>query len=213
MKTKVALLACLLAVAGISTASFADSITTDTLVSSSKGDLGGVSGFTFTATLDTLSSGKFTLDFLVQNTTSNLGGTLSAFTLSLLGGGNASIHVDSTNSSLYGWSETDNASFSNGNNSSGCSTSGGSGGWLCAAGPSLNIGPGGSADFKFAGTYQGGVYDPFDLKALGSVGNSKLAVSSYMTPASVPEPSSMLLFASGLSGAAFLRRKRKCSGR
>jgi hypothetical protein len=213
VKKKIVLIACLLTVAGISTAAFGDSITyKDTLVSSSKGDWGGVAGFTFTGTLVTDSSGNFTLDFLVQNTTSNLGGTLSSFTLSLLNGGNGSIRVDSTNASLFGWSETDNASFSNGNNSSGCSATNGSGGWLCAAGPSLNIGPGGSVDFTFAGTYQGGVYDPFDLKALGSVGASKLAVSTYMTPASVPEPSSMLLLTSGLSGAAFLRRKNKSRG-
>ncbi len=186
---------------------FADTIK-DTLVTSSNGDLGGVAGFTFTATLTTNSNNTFTLDFLVQNT-SQLGGTLSAFTISLLGGGNASIDVDPTKSTLNGWNETDNASLGLGNNNSTCSTSGGSGGWICASGTSLNIAPGKSVDFVFNGTYQGSVSNPFDLKALGSIGESKLAVSSYMSTSHVPEPSSMLLLASGLSGVAVIGRFRK----
>jgi len=201
---KARFLICVLAVAAISGVCCADTIT-DTLVTSSKGDWGGVAGFTFTATLTTNPDHTFSLDFLVQNT-SQLGGTLSAFTLSLLGGGNASIDVDPTKSTLNGWNETDNATFGNGNNSSGCSTSSGSGGWLCASGSSVNIGPGKSLDFVFNGTYQGSVSDPFDLKALGSIGETKLAVSTYMSSSRVPEPSSMLLLASGLSGIAMIGR-------
>ena len=204
---KARLFACLLAVAAMSGVCVADTIT-DTLVTSSKGDWGGVAGFTFTATLTTNPNNTFSLDFLIQNT-SQLGGSLSAFTLSLLGGGNASIDVDPTKSTLNGWNETDNATFGNGNNSSGCSTSNGSGGWLCASGSSLNIGPGKSVDFVFNGTYQGSVYNPFDLKALGSIGETKLAVSTYMSPSGVPEPSSMLLLASGLSGIAVMGRFKK----
>jgi len=200
---KARFLICVLAVAAISGVCCADTIT-DTLVTSSKGDWGGVAGFTFTATLTTNPDHTFSLDFLVQNT-SQLGGTLSAFTLSLLGGGNASIDVDPTKSTLNGWNETDNATFGNGNNSSGCSTSSGSGGWLCASGSSVNIGPGKSLDFVFNGTYQGSVSNPFDLKALGSIGETKLAVSTYMA-SGVPEPSSMLLLASGLSGIAMIGR-------
>ena len=187
---------------------FADPIT-DTLVTSSKADLGGVAGFTFTATLTAGPNNSFSLDFLVQNT-SSLAGTLNDFTLSLLGGGNASIDVTNSNlASFSGWAETDNATISGSNNNSGCNTSTGSGGWLCAMGPTLNLGAGKSLDFKFSGIYSGSVYNPFDLKADGSIGGTKLMVSSYMTSASVPEPSSMLLLFAGLSGVALLRPLKK----
>lgn len=202
---KLRVLGCILAVATMSAVCFADPIT-DTLVTSSKGDWGGVAGFTFTATLTTGPNNTFSLDFLVQNT-SNLGGTLNDFTLSLLGGGNASLDVTKSNLATFaGWSETDNATISGSNNNSGCNASNGSGGWLCAMGPTLNIGPGKSVDFTFSGTYSGAITNPFDLKADGSIGETKLMVSTYMTPSSsVPEPSSMLLLFGGLSGVALLR--------
>jgi PEP-CTERM motif-containing protein len=211
---KLRVVTCVLAVVAMSAVCFADPIT-DTLITSSKGDWGGVAGFTFTATLTTGPNNSFSLDFVVQNT-SNLGGTLSDFTVSLMGGGNASIDADPTKSTLnglllsqYGWSETDNGTISGSNNSTGCATSNGSGGWLCANGTTLNLAPGKSLDFKFSGTYQGSFYNPFDLKAEGSIGETKLMVSTYMTPSSVPEPSSMLLLLGGLFGVALLRPLKK----
>jgi hypothetical protein len=200
----------LLAVAALGSACFASPIT-DTLVTSSNGDLGGVAGFTFTATLTTGPNNTFSLDFLVQDT-SSLGGSLNDFTISLLGGGNATIDVTNSNlASFSGWAETDNATISGSNNNSGCKTSNGSGGWLCAMGPTLNIGPGKSVDFTFSGTYTGAVYNPFDLKAEGSIGETKLMVSSYMTPSSssVPEPSAVLLLFGGLGAASLLRPLHK----
>lgn len=201
---KLRVLACAFAVATLCSACFADQIT-DTLVTSSNGNWGGVPGFTFTATLTTNPGNTFSVDFLVQNT-SNLGGTLNDFTISLLGGGNASIDVTKSNlAGFAGWAETDNATISGSNNNSGCNVSNGSGGWLCAMGPTLNIGPGKSLDFTFSGTYSGAVYNPFDLKADGSIGGTKMMVSTYMTSSSVPEPSSMILLVSGFSGIALLR--------
>jgi hypothetical protein len=212
---KVQFVACLFALAAMSTACFADSIPSETLVTSSNSNDGGFAGMTFTANLSTSSSNgvnSFALDLIVQNT-SGTPEYLNDFTLSLLGGGNSSnISItltspeDSSLSSI-GWTQAANAKINNGNNTTGCITGGsGYGGWVCAYGSTPLAITSGGYDFHFAGTYQGTVMTPFDLMANGSINGNKIGVSDYM---SVPEPSSMLLMGGGLSGVALLRRLKK----
>ena len=199
---QVRLTACVFALVLMATACFADSHSWEQLITSQ--NVGGFAGVTFTAIFDDTSSGTFTLDFQVTDT-SNTSATLNEFTISLLGGGsNSSINVlgPSTlpNST---WSELDNAKINN-SGGSGCTVQTGFGGWLCASGTTpLTLMPNGSFDFMFSGTYTGTMTTPFDLMANGLIGTNKYAVSDNMV---APEPSSMLFLGLGLSGAAFLRR-------
>lgn len=219
-----------LCLAMLSATSFADTITTytETLVtSSSNGDLGGVNGLTFNVTLNANSTTQqFTLDFqAVTDNTVSTNSDLYGFTLNLLGGGSTpsisgsldSFLVNGTPGTLpAGWSELDNAKINNSVSGTSCKSQNGFGGWLCESdnsGSPLVLAGGTTYDFNFSGTYSGTVTTPFDLMADGQINGTHFGVSDNMTatgsrPPSVPEPGSMLLFGTSLSGGAMLLRKR-----
>lgn len=219
-----------LCLAMLSATAFADTITTytETLVTtSSNGDLGGVNGLTFNATLNADSTTQqFTLDFqAITDNTVSTNSDLYGFTLNLLGGGsNPSISatlnsflINGTPGALPGtWKELDDAKINNSVNGTSCKSNNGFGGWLCESdnsGTPLVLAGGTTYDFNFSGSYSGTVTTPFDLMADGVINGTHFGVSDTMTaggsqPPSVPEPGSMLLFGSSLSGGAMLLRKR-----
>jgi hypothetical protein len=199
----------LFVLAVMSTVCFADSIPSEQL-KTGPGDLGGVAGLQFTVNVATTGSNGFTMDLNVLNITGTGGlqaatANLLDFSINLLGGGNTPI-TTSKFTGPTGWTEVDGGIAGVGNQPPGCSGGGGAASWLCAyaTGSPLTLGAGQSFDFIFTGTYSGTITSPFDLKASGDIGGTKLAVSS--SGFQVPEPSAVLFLGSGLSGLALLRR-------
>lgn len=204
---------------------FGGTIETGTLALAT--NLNSTTTFTFNTTNDT-----FSLDFSITNTGTTTA-DINSFALQLLGGSAAGVNVTSSNiASFPTWEFFDNQKINN-NGTTGC-TGNSHPGWLCAddngnVSPqnptpvNILVGAGNHVDFTFSGTFtgtpeDGSTQNPLELMANGltNIGdsNSKWAVSAgtsvtTTTTTTTPEPGSLLLFGTGLSGlAAFLRKQK-----
>lgn len=183
-----------------------------------------VGGIDFTADLNAdTTTHTYTLTFSGSNTLTTAA-TLNTFALQIFGTGSSADFTIGSGTPVANWTFIDGAKINN-SGSLGCPTSSpGTAGWFCGtantSADALSLSGLGSFSWSFSGTFADSAYplSQLDLQANGLTGinadgsgGSKWAVSQGMnSPASVPEPASLLLFGTGITALApFIRKFRK----
>lgn len=213
MKIRTVLLVLLLLTIGVTIPSFGDTIQNLS-----------VGGIDFTADLNAdTTTHTYTLTFSGSNTLTTAA-TLNTFALQIFGTGSSADFTIGSGTPVANWTFIDGAKINN-SGSLGCPTSSpGTAGWFCGtantSADALSLSGLGSFSWSFSGTFADSAYplSQLDLQANGLTGinadgsgGSKWAVSQGMnSPASVPEPASLLLFGTGITALApFIRKFRK----
>jgi hypothetical protein len=166
------------------------------------------SGMNFTATLTVnTNTNTYSLDFFVQNL--NHTSTLNEFALqTFCCGAGPSFTIDSS-TLPSGWNAAAGSKINNGNMGLGCNNmAGGVAGWVCASANTMatvvHLSPNGTADFKFAGTFQnvsdiGNGLGQFDLMINGLKDGGRYALSdSFNFMRQVPEPATLSVLGTAL---------------
>jgi hypothetical protein len=183
-----------------------------------------VGGIDFTADLNAdTTTHTYTLTFSGSNMLTTAA-TLNTFALQIFGTGSSADFTIVSGTPVANWTFIDGAKLNN-SGSLGCPTSSqGTAGWFCGtantSADALSLSGLGSFSWSFSGTFADSAYplSQLDLQANGLTGinangsgGSKWAVSQGMnSPASVPEPASLLLFGTGVTALApFIRKFRK----